>query len=125
MICSLILILIIVFSGPLITILSALTSFLSSKLCFCCYREPPEGELPPTSDDLYRELNFSQLYHEHHKLKAQYERVVALRNIGKFSEQDVKMYVNRYISILDRNLNAMFRRLNSLSLDHIDRIGGL
>ena len=125
MICSLILLLIILFSGPLITLASLLSKCLSNLLCFCCYRESAEPELPPTSDDLYRELNFSQLFHEHHKLRVQYERVKGKKESGAFGEEEVKRYINKYLSILDRNLDAMFRRLNSLASDHIDRIGGL
>lgn len=81
--------------------------------------------MPLASDDLFRELNFSQLYHEYYKVKVESQKVRLQKEKGAFTDDQNKKFINKYIQILDRNEAQLFRRLHTLALDHIDRIGGL
>lgn len=74
------------------------------------------------SDDIYKEYNFSQLYKELKKLRQEKQRIMLQRGKNRFSVLEMKKYVAGYISVIERNEAAVYKRLRELTDFHIEMI---
>jgi hypothetical protein len=93
----------------------------------CRSKETKQGDLERDygfvySDDVYKEIDFSQLYKEYVKVKKERQKYKLLKSKGRFTPQQLKKYVDKYIAIIERNEREIYERLRDLTEAHIDRI---
>lgn len=77
------------------------------------------------SNDIYQDLNFSQLYIELKKTIFEYQRLKYLIKAGRYTQHQLDKYVNKYVNLVKRNQKNIYNRLLWLSEQHIDRIEGV
>ena len=126
---SIFVIFIILFERPITKLayaLSKCTVLVAIKCCNICrkkkFEEPMFKYGFVYSDDVYREFDFQQLYNEYVKTKKEKQKYRLLKSKGSFSQLELKRYVEKYMTIIERNEKEIYKRLIQLTEDHIDRI---
>lgn len=66
------------------------------------------------SDDIYFELSFGQLFKKHKQYKKDKQRYKVEKLKGIFTSNEIKLYVDPYIGILDRNIKASWEKIMEL-----------
>lgn len=106
---------------PIIRFLSLLSSLFTK-----CYRYIRSFDEPQTlshlSSDILLDYRFDQLYFEWRKTQIQLEKVQVSRAKGAYTDIENRRYIDKYVSILQRNLGQMQARLLKLSEIHLERI---
>lgn len=66
------------------------------------------------SDDIYFELSYGQLYKRHKQYRKDKQRYKVEKLKGIFTSQEIKLYIDPYIEILERNIKASWERILEL-----------
>ena len=76
------------------------------------------------SDDLFQELNYAQLYTQYLATKREWKLYRMLKVQGSFNQDDIRLWVDPYMDILERNLQQIYERLMLIAEDtyyfHLD-----